>query len=87
MKVGWGGVFGSNNTFFYELLDGVLSDLECWYGRWQIDGPKFRPFYTLHITLSTFYIINLVECLALWNDNELNDTHDVEGSDRQCLHL
>jgi len=82
-----GGSVPVQQHFFYELIDGVLCDLECWHGRRQIDGPKFRPFYTLHITSSTFYIINLVECLALRNDNEVNDTPDVEGNDRQCLHL
>lgn len=84
-----GEVFQSNYIFFLnELLDRVLSHLECWHHRWTIVRPKLRPFYTkLHITLSTFYIINLVDSLALWNDTEVNDTPDVEGSDRQCLHL
>ena len=56
--------------------------------QWTIVGPKFRPFYTkLLTTLWTFYIINLVDCLALWNEIKVNDIPDVEGSDRQCLHL
>jgi hypothetical protein len=40
-----------------------------------IIGPKFRPF------------LSLVDCLALWNEFEVNNAIDTEKNAEHCLHL
>jgi len=45
-------------------------------------GLKFRPF-----SMYGFNIISLVDCLALWNEFEENNTLDIEDSNEHHLQL
>jgi len=35
----------------------------------------------------SIYIVSLIDCLASWNEFKVNNTLNIEESDRQLLHL
>jgi hypothetical protein len=56
----------------------------------MVENPNIEPNFGLFFfyrQLQYFHVIRFVDCSALWNELEMNNTLDIEGSDEHFLHL